>query len=338
MRDLVRGMDVVVGTPGRIIDLANRGTLKLDKVRFAILDEADQMLDMGFEEDMETILGQIPSERQTMLFSATMPKWVSKIAKRYQKNPLLVDLVGADDTGKLNESIKLMLMQVERPNKQSAMMDAISLYSNGGKTIIFVNTKAMADEIAENVNRSMPCVVLHGDISQAMRDRGLQLFRDGKFQILVATDVAARGLDIPNVDLVIHYDVPQDAEAFLHRSGRTGRAGKTGSALILHTDRESREVGMILKQTKVTAAEMIGSPSPADIMTQSSRNVLSQLDKVDSDVIDFFVPAAERLMTSEHPSRVLAAALASMSGFSKVPKPRSLLTYEAGMITLKLLW
>ena len=329
---------MVVGTPGRIIDLTERGSLKLDKVRFAILDEADQMLDMGFEEDMEKILGQVPPERQTMLFSATMPKWVAKIAKRYQKNPLMVDLVGAEDTGKLNESIRLLLMQVERANKQSAMMDAISLYSNGGKSIIFVNTKAMADEIAESINRAMPCVVLHGDISQAMRDRGLQLFRDGKFQILVATDVAARGLDIPSVDLVVHYDVPQDAEAFLHRSGRTGRAGKTGSALILYTDREAKDVGFILKQTKVVTAEMIGSPSPADVMTQASRNALTQLDKVDSEVVDFFVPAAERLMTSDNPSRVLAAALASMSGFSKVPKPRSLLTYEAGMTTLKLLW
>ncbi|KAG1674673.1 hypothetical protein FOA52_007197 [Chlamydomonas sp. UWO 241] len=337
IRDLETGVDVVVGTPGRVIDLIERGSLKLDAVRFAILDEADQMLDMGFEEDMENILGYVPEERQTYLFSATMPKWVKKVAKKFQKNPLMVDLVGSDDTGKLCDTIRLMLMQVEHSQKANALMDAISMHSMGGKTIIFTNTKAMADQVCEHVNKTIPCVVLHGDIAQAQRDRGLALFRSGKFQALVATDVAARGLDIPSVELVAHYDVPLDAESFLHRSGRTGRAGKTGTALILFTDREQRSVGQILKATHTDRAEMIGPAPPAEVMTQASRNVLTTLDKVDAAVIEFFVPAAERLIASGNPTRVLAAALASMSGFSHVPQPRSLLTYETGKLTLRLL-
>jgi len=334
---LERGVDVVVGTPGRVIDLIERNMLKLDKVRYAILDEADQMLDMGFEEDMERILGCVPEDRQTLLFSATLPKWVNKVARRFQKNPLIVDLVGEDNTGRLADTIRLMIMQVEQNQKMNAMMDCMTLYAGGGKTIVFVNTKARADEVYEAVNRTTPCVVLHGDIGQAQRDRGLQQFREGKFPVLVATDVAARGLDIPNVDLVVHYDIPQDNEAFLHRSGRTGRAGNKGTAIVLFTDRESRYLGSVLKATKVEKTELIGAPEPAEVMTTAARNVLTQLDKVDNGVIDFFVPAAERLLASDQPSRVLAAALASMSGFQKPPLTRSLLTYEDGLVTLRIL-
>ncbi|KAG2428695.1 hypothetical protein HXX76_011400 [Chlamydomonas incerta] len=344
MRSLERGVDVVVGTPGRVIDLMQRGSLKLDAVRYAILDEADSMLDMGFEQDMETILGAMPTaaanERQTLLFSATLPKWVKSVAKRYQQNPLTVDLVGEENTGRLADSIRLLVQQVEGAQKMSALQGVLSMYGNtagGGKAIIFVNTKARADEVNLAVNEFAPCDALHGDISQAQREKALLLFREGKYAALVATDVAARGLDIPNVDLVVHYDVPQDNEAFLHRSGRTGRAGKTGTAVVLFTDRESRALGMILRATKVSNAELVGAPDPADVMRTASRSVLGKLDKVDNGVIDFFVPAAERLMSSEQPSRVLAAALAAMAGFRTVPQPRSLLTYEAGFVTLRLL-
>lgn len=163
------------------------------------------------------------------------------------------------------------------------------------------------------------------------------LLREGKFPVLVATDVAARGLDIPSVDLVVHYDVPQDSESFLHRSGRTGRAGKTGTALILFTDREVRSVGQILKSTKVENAELIGSPEPTEVMTHCSRSVLTQLDKVDGGVIEFFVPAAEKLLASPQPTRVLAAALAALAGFRRVPQSRSLLTYEEGAVSIRIM-
>ncbi|KAJ9516500.1 hypothetical protein QJQ45_011154 [Haematococcus lacustris] len=334
MRELERGVDVVVGTPGRIIDLIERGALKLDSVRYAILDEADQMLDMGFEEDMEKILSYVPVERQTLLFSATMPKWVSKIARRFQKNPLLVDLVGEENTGRLADTIRLL---VESAQKVNATIDAMNLHAAGGKTIVFVNTKVMADQLMDSVSQTHPCAALHGDITQALRERSLQQFRDGKFSVLVATDVAARGLDIPSVDLVVHYDVPQDAEAFLHRSGRTGRAGKTGTTVLLFTEREIRSVGQILATTKTKNAELMGAPEPQEVLTRAARSVLNQLDKVDPSIINFFVPAAEKLLGSEQPSRVLAAALAALGGFRRAPQPRSLLTYEEGFVTLRLM-
>uniref|UniRef100_A0A6S8LJW3 RNA helicase n=1 Tax=Dunaliella tertiolecta TaxID=3047 RepID=A0A6S8LJW3_DUNTE len=335
--DLRRGADVVVGTPGRVIDLIERGSLSLDKVRYAILDEADQMLDMGFEEDMEKILSFAPKERQTLLFSATLPKWVNKVARRFQENPLLVDLVGEENTGRLADTIRLLVMQVEHNQKMNALMDAITMHAANGKTIVFVNTKARANEVCDNVSQVHPAVALHGDISQAQRDRALQMFRDGRVPVLVATDVAARGLDIPSVDLVLHYDVPQDNEAFLHRSGRTGRANKTGTAVVLFTDKETRTLGLILKATKVEGAELIGSPEPKEVLTQATRSVLTQLDKVDTSVIDFFVPTADKLLASDQPARVLAASLAALAGFRAAPQPRSLLTYEEGFTTLRLL-
>eukprot|EP00798_Chlamydomonas_sp_ICE-L_P001315 gene1315-32668_t len=337
IRTLKDGVDVVVGTPGRVIDLIQRGSLKLDSVRYAILDEADQMLDMGFEEDMEQILGHVPKEgRQTLLFSATLPRWIQKTAKRYLNNPLTVDLVGEENTGKLSDTIRLLVMQVDGRMKTSAMLDAISIHGAGGKTIVFVNTKAMADQIAEKLNETTSAMALHGDISQNQRERALAQFREGRYPVLVATDVAARGLDIPSVDLVLHYDIPQDTEAFLHRSGRTGRAGNTGTALVLFGDRDARSLGNVFRDAKVTTAELCGSPDPEDMMMTTCRAALGTLDKVHDNVIEFFLPAAEKLLSSEQPERVLAAALASMSGIHHPPKPRSILTYTEGVTTLRI--
>lgn len=297
-RDLERGIDVAVATPGRCIDLIEQGALRLDKVRFTILDEADQMLDMGFEEDMETILAECPKERQTLLFSATLPGWVNKAARRFQQNPLLVDLVGEKNTGKLSDTIRLLVMQVDYTKKMQALIDILSTHAAGGKAIVFTNTKAQADEVAGAINSQFTCEALHGDIAQAQREKSLARFKEGMFSVLVATDVAARGLDIPNVELVVHYDAPQDNEAFLHRSGRTGRAGNKGTAILMFTDREARAMGQMFKETKVEGAELIGSPEPAEVMTSASRTVLGRLDKVDADVVGFFVPVADRLLAS----------------------------------------
>lgn len=337
IRDLERGVDVVVGTPGRVIDLIDRRSLKLDKIRWAILDEADQMLDMGFQEDMENILGQVPPSRQTMLFSATLPSWVHKTAKRFQRDPLLLDLVGEENTGKLADTISLMTMVVGEGRKPQSLGDCLSLYGAGGKSIVFTRTKAGADEIAAVISQQQVCEALHGDIPQAQREKTLGRFREGKFTVLVATDVAARGLDIPSVDLVVHYDIPQDSESFLHRSGRTGRAGNKGATVVMHTERESGQLGVLLKQVKATAGLIVGTPEPADVMTAASRTVLTRLDKVENGVIDFFVPAAEKLLSHGQPSRVLAAALAAMSGFKAVPQPRSLLTGQSGSATLRVM-
>eukprot|EP00262_Sarcandra_glabra_P000651 TRINITY_DN1078_c0_g2_i1.p1 TRINITY_DN1078_c0_g2~~TRINITY_DN1078_c0_g2_i1.p1 ORF type:complete len:665 (-),score=142.95 TRINITY_DN1078_c0_g2_i1:198-2192(-) len=244
MRTLDYGVDVVVGTPGRIIDLLKRGALNLSEVQFVVLDEADQMLAVGFDEDVEIILDKLPQKRQSMMFSATMPSWIRKLSQKYLKDPLIIDLVGDSDQ-KLAEGITLYSIQSDMYGKPSILGPLITEHAKGGKCIIFTQTKRDADRLACFMERSFKCECLHGDISQNQRERTLSGFRDGRFNILVATDVAARGLDIPNVDLVIHYELPSTSEIFVHRSGRTGRAGKKGNAILIHTDGQNRAVRVI---------------------------------------------------------------------------------------------
>ncbi|KAI3942400.1 hypothetical protein MKW92_037705 [Papaver armeniacum] len=235
------GVDVVVGTPGRIIDLCNRGALNLSEVQFIVLDEADQMLAVGFDEDVETILQKLPKKRQSMMFSATMPPWIRKLTQKYLKDPLIVDLVGDSDQ-KLADGISLYSIAADTYGKASIIAPLITEHAKGGKTIVFTQTKRDADRLAYSMGRTLKCEALHGDISQNQRERTLAGFRDGSFNVLVATDVAARGLDVPNVDLVIHYELPSTSEIFVHRSGRTGRAGKKGSAILIHSDQQTRAV------------------------------------------------------------------------------------------------
>ncbi|KAH9303809.1 hypothetical protein KI387_008213, partial [Taxus chinensis] len=206
-----RGIDVIVGTPGRIIDLINRGELILSDVQFIVLDEADQMLAVGFDEDVEVIMERLPKKRQSMLFSATLPQWIHKLSRKYLTDPLLVDLE----------------------------------HAKGGKCIVFTQTKRDADYLSTSLSQALGCKALHGDISQGQRERTLAGFRQGQFNVLIATDVAARGLDVPNVDLIIHYELPTSSEIFVHRSGRTGRAGKKGTAILIYTDHQSRAVRTI---------------------------------------------------------------------------------------------
>ncbi|KAF0905626.1 hypothetical protein E2562_007409 [Oryza meyeriana var. granulata] len=244
MRVLNYGVDVVVGTPGRIIDLLRRGVLNLSEIQFVVLDEADQMLAVGFDEDVEVIMENLPQNRQNMLFSATMPSWIRKITNKYLKDPIIIDLVGDADQ-KLPEGISLYSIASEHYGKPSILGPLIKEHANGGKCIVFTQTKREADRLAYAMGRSYACQALHGDISQNQRERTLSGFRDGRFNILVATDVAARGLDIPNVDLVIHYEIPNTSELFVHRSGRTARAGKKGSAILIYTKDQARAVRVI---------------------------------------------------------------------------------------------
>ncbi|XP_025801109.1 LOW QUALITY PROTEIN: DEAD-box ATP-dependent RNA helicase 53-like [Panicum hallii] len=244
MRVLNYGVDIVVGTPGRIIDLLRRGVLNLSEIQFVVLDEADQMLAVGFDEDVEVIMEQLPQNRQSMLFSATIPSWIRKISNKYLKDPVIIDLVGDSDQ-KLPEGISLYSIASDNFGKPSILGPLIKEHANGGKCIVFTQTKREADRLAYVMGRSYPCQALHGDISQNQRERTLSGFRDGRFNILVATDVAARGLDIPNVDLVVHYEIPNTSELFVHRSGRTARAGKKGSAILIYTYEQTRAVRVI---------------------------------------------------------------------------------------------
>ncbi|XP_020099826.1 DEAD-box ATP-dependent RNA helicase 3, chloroplastic isoform X1 [Ananas comosus] len=330
---LSRGVDVVVGTPGRLIDLINSNSLHLEEVKYLVLDEADQMLAVGFEEDVEVILQKLPSERQNMLFSATMPGWVKKLARRYLNDPLTIDLVGDHDE-KLAEGIKLYAIPTTATSKRTILSDLITVYAKGGKTIVFTQTKRDADEVSMALTNIIASEALHGDISQHQRERTLNGFRQGKFTVLVATDVAARGLDIPNVDLIIHYELPNDPETFVHRSGRTGRAGKEGTAILMFTSSQRRTVKS-LERDVGCHFEFISPPSMQEVLESSAEQVVATLQGVHPESIQYFLPTAERL-TQELGTNALAAALAHLSGFSQPPSSRSLISHEQGWVTLQL--
>ncbi|XP_011085434.1 DEAD-box ATP-dependent RNA helicase 53 [Sesamum indicum] len=255
MSTLDRGVDVIVGTPGRVIDLIKRGALNLSEVQFVVLDEADQMLNVGFADDVETILGYITQKHQTMMFSATMPSWIVKLTRKFLKDPVTIDLVGESDQ-KLADGISLYAITSDIREKPAIIGPLITEHAKGGKCIVFTQTKRDADRLAYAMQRSFRCEALHGDISQNQRERTLSAFRDGRFNILVATDVAARGLDVPNVDLVIHYELPNSSEIFVHRSGRTGRAGKKGSAILIYSSHQYREVKAIEREVGCRFTEL----------------------------------------------------------------------------------
>lgn len=330
---LARGVDVVVGTPGRIIDLINNNSLQLGEVQYFILDEADRMLAVGFEEDVEVILEKLPSKRQNMLFSATMPGWVKKLARKYLNNPLTIDLVGEEEE-KLAEGIKLYAVSTTSTSKRTILSDLITVYAKGGKTIVFTQTKNDADEVSQALTNSIPSEALHGDISQYQRERTLNGFRQGRFTVLVATDVASRGLDIPNVDLIIHYELPNDPETFVHRSGRTGRAGKEGTAILMFTSSQRRTVKS-LERDVGCRFEFISPPQIREVLESSAEQVLAMLQGVHSESKQYFLPTAQRLM-EEKGADSLAAALAHLSGFSQPPSSRSLVSHEQGWVTLQL--
>lgn len=234
---LRRGTDLIVGTPGRLRDMNERGLLDLSQVTEVVLDEADRMLDMGFEEDLDAILSQLPSERQTMMFSATMTDGVDRIAQERLHDPLEVDAsVDAPVTG-LTKQYYFML---QRDEKKDVLYQILN---NGNpKAIVFCATKLMVEELYEEMKGDRRVGTLHGDMAQKMRERITQLFRENRVLVLLATDVAARGIDVADVDLVINYDAPTDPETYLHRIGRTGRAGKEGVAVTFVTSYSRRMV------------------------------------------------------------------------------------------------
>ncbi|XP_073060782.1 DEAD-box ATP-dependent RNA helicase 53, mitochondrial-like [Primulina eburnea] len=255
MSTLDRGVDVIVGTPGRVIDLIKRGALNLSEVKFVVLDEADQMLNVGFADDVEVILGYITQKHQTLMFSATMPNWILRLTQKFLKNPVTIDLVGESDQ-KLADGISLYAITADMREKPAIIGPLITEHAKGGKCIVFTQTKRDADQLAYAMQRNFKCEALHGDISQNQRERTLSAFREGRFNTLVATDVAARGLDVPNVDLVIHFELPSSSELFVHRSGRTGRAGKKGSAILIYSTHQYREVKGIEREVGCRFVEL----------------------------------------------------------------------------------
>lgn len=258
----LRGAKIVIGTPGRIMDHMRRHTLRLSELKMVVLDEADEMLNMGFVEDIQTILSEAPEERQTVLFSATMPPAIMKITSDFQKEP---EIVAVDKGKRTLTAIEQCCYQVPQSRKQDALNLLLQMH-NPKRSLVFCNTKKMVDELVESLNAGgFRSSGLHGDMKQAARTQVMQEFKTGRIRILVATDVAARGIDVEDVEAVYNYDIPQEFEYYIHRIGRTGRAGKTGASHSLVTNkvqiRKIRDiesyVGAPIKLMPIPTAEQI---------------------------------------------------------------------------------
>lgn len=248
----LRGVQIIVGTPGRVMDHMRRHTIKLDLVNMVVLDEADEMLNMGFREDMELILGQIPGEHQTALFSATMPKPILEITDRFQKDAKLVKVAAQELTIPL---VSQKFYRVKNQDKDAACVRLLEYYQPK-LTLIFCNTKKKVDELSDLLKeQGFQAEGLHGDLSQAQRDAVMKRFRNGGTSILIATDVAARGIDVDDVEAVINYDIPQDIEYYVHRIGRTGRAGRKGRSFTFANSREIYKIREIERVCHTTITE-----------------------------------------------------------------------------------
>ncbi|KZV25365.1 DEAD-box ATP-dependent RNA helicase 7 [Dorcoceras hygrometricum] len=329
---LKRGVDIVVGTPGRIKDHIERGNIDLRSLKFRVLDEADEMLRMGFVEDVELILGKVEdaSKVQTLLFSATLPDWVKQIQAKFLKSDKkTADLVG-NQKMKASTSVRHIVLPCSSSARSQLIPDIIRCYSSGGRTIIFTETKDSASTLAGLLPGAR---ALHGDIQQATREVTLSGFRSGKFSTLVATNVAARGLDIDDVQLIIQCEPPRDVEAYIHRSGRTGRAGKSGVAVMLYDPRKSN-FSRIERESGVKF-EHIAAPQPADLAKAAGLEAAEKITEISDSVIPVFKAAAEELLNSSDlsPSELLAKALAKAAGYTEI-KSRSLLTSMENFVTV----
>ena len=274
---LKRGVNIIIGTPGRIIDHINRHTLKLQNLKTIVLDEADEMLQMGFREDIENILQYIPKERQTILFSATMPPEILAITHKYQNNPILIK---TNTKSKTVESIEQYYYIVPMGKKFDAL-DLLLIKNQPKSSMIFCNTKKMVDELTNIlVSKGYKAAGIHGDMKQLQRTSVMNSFKSGKTSILVATDVAARGIDVNGIDAVFNFDLPQDNEYYIHRIGRTGRAGKSGTAYTLVCNRKQvSDLNMIAKNTKsvIKERELPNKSELVDIEIENYEKFISHL-------------------------------------------------------------
>ena len=310
IKNLKGGVQIIVGTPGRVMDHMRRHTLKMDQVHTVVLDEADEMLNMGFREDIETILKEVPEERQTGLFSATMPKPILEITKKYQKEAVFLKMTPKEVTIPL---IKQAYYQVQHKDKEEVLCRLMDYY-DPARALIFCNTKRMVDELTEHLKKRGYAVEgLHGDLSQHQRDTVMNLFKNGHAAVLIATDVAARGIDVDNVEAVFNYDVPEDIEYYVHRIGRTGRAGKTGRSFTLVTGREIYKVRDIERicHTKIKERKI---PSAADITAKKADKILKQAEEViaNQDISRALQFLEERSALGEYGALQYAAAFMKM--------------------------
>lgn len=317
IRALERGVQVVVGTPGRVLDHLERRTLKLNELDVLVLDEADEMLDMGFREDIERVLGAAPENCRKVCFSATMPKPILELVKNYMNEPEFIKIAQKEVTVPNVEQIYYEVRQHQKGAALSLVLDS----QDFNKCIVFCSTKRGVDELTTQLlARGYQADALHGNLSQSQRDRVMQRFRSGAAEILIATDVAARGLDIDDVDLVINYDIPLDVENYVHRIGRTGRAGKSGRALTFVTPREGYKLRDIARYTKaridrhdLPSRRAVNELKMERLMEDVRENVAAHIkESQESNKMDRFALMLAPLLEGELDPKDVAAALLRM--------------------------
>lgn len=310
IKGLKDGTQIIIGTPGRVMDHMRRKTVKFDQVHTVIMDEADEMLNMGFLEDMETILSQLPTERQTIMFSATMPPEIQKIAESFQKDPQVIRVVKKELTV---PKVTQYYYEVKPRTKVEVMCRLLDLYAPK-LSVAFCNTKKQVDELVDELQgRGYFAEGLHGDLKQIQRDRVMNSFRNGRTEILVATDVAARGIDVDDVEAVFNYDIPQDDEYYVHRIGRTGRAGRTGIAFSFVVGREVYKLRDIQRYCKTKIIPQ-AVPSLDDITEIKAEKILEQAGCVmnEMDLSPIVHILEKKLLEEDYTSLELAAALLRM--------------------------
>ncbi|MEG2930757.1 MAG: DEAD/DEAH box helicase, partial [Ruthenibacterium sp.] len=306
----LRRANLVIGTPGRVMDHMRRKTLKLDHIKMLILDEADEMLNMGFKEDIETILQDTPAERQTLLFSATMPPPIRALAGQFLRNPQMVEI---DKSQVTIQRIEQSFVEVALPQK-SAALSLLLRYHRPNRALVFCNTKRMVDELTVRLNQEgFSAESIHGDLNQAQRTSVMNNFKRGKISILIATDVAARGIDVNDLDYVFNYDIPTHTEYYVHRIGRTGRAGKSGYAITICSGR--RQVQMMRGIAHETKSEMhqASLPTAADITQRELERNLASVETILTGEADArCVGMVSALMEKGHTAEQIAAAVLQM--------------------------
>lgn len=306
IKALKKDVQIITGTPGRVMDHLNRRTLKMEGVKIIILDEADEMLDMGFREDIETIIKKIPKQRQTIFFSATMPKAILDLTKKYQNNPQFIKLVHKEMTVPNVEQFYIEVKQQAKPEALARLID----YYNLKLSLVFCNTKKRVDELVEDLKmRGYLADGLHGDMQQKQRDIVMSRFRKREIDVLVATDVAARGIDVGDLEAVFNYDIPTDDEYYVHRIGRTARAGKAGLAFTFVIGKEVYRIRQIQQftKTKIIAKRI---PSISDVEEIRTNIILETVkDTVDAGNLGEYSNLVEKLIQEEYTSLEVAAAL-----------------------------
>lgn len=308
IRALKQGVQVAIGTPGRILDHLRRQTLKLDRVHTIVLDEADEMLDMGFVDDIEAILREVKAERQTLLFSATMPPAIKKLSRKYMSAPKTVTINKGEVTAPLINQMYYKVLERNKVDSLCRIIDSEDVELG----ILFCRTKKGVAELAEALQaRGYLADGLHGDLTQSQRDAVMKKFRDSSIEFLIATDVAARGIDVENVSHVINYDIPQDPESYVHRIGRTGRAGRKGLALTLVTPREMKHLRSIEQEIKMSIPSQ-DVPTIEDVVEKqqnSWKKLISDTIAACGKEAELFSPLVQEVLAEHSPEEVVSALL-----------------------------